>query len=77
MSDACGQEWPRDPALEVACPTCKAPVGSRCRRPSGHPAGQLHADRDLAAMEAGILEKCPGKPANRVATAPAESSLFA
>jgi len=54
----CGQEWERDPALEVKCPTCQAPVGIRCRRPSGHSC-DIHASRDLAAMEAGFLEKCP------------------
>lgn len=45
----CGQEWPRDPVLEVACPTCHAKVGTRCKRPSGHDA-EVHADRDRLAM---------------------------
>ena len=57
----CGQEWPRDPALEVACPQCLAPVGVRCRRPSGHDC-ELHASRDRAALDAGILSPCPGSP---------------
>ena len=50
---ACGQQWPRDPALEVACPVCRALVGSPCRRPSGHEVygGQPHPDRDRLAME--------------------------
>lgn len=49
---ACGQTWPRDPALEVPCPTCRAGVGRKCRRPSGHEAwGGVHAERDLLAME--------------------------
>ena len=50
---ACGQEWPRDPALEVACPVCRASVGAPCRRPSGHRVygGELHPDRDRLAME--------------------------
>jgi len=26
----CGQEWPRDPALEVPCPKCEAPIGKKC-----------------------------------------------
>jgi hypothetical protein len=61
--NVCGQEWPRDPALEVECPKCHAPVGSDCKRPSGHRAfgGQPHADRDRAALAAGKLGKCPGK----------------
>ena len=34
----CGHTWPRDPSLEVECPTCGARVGFRCTalRPSGH-----------------------------------------
>jgi hypothetical protein len=31
------------------CPTCFVPAGRKCRRPSGHEAPQLHADRILAA----------------------------
>lgn len=57
----CGRTWPRDPALEVPCPTCKAPIGSICKRPSGHRTygGVPHPDRDRAAMAAGLLERCP------------------
>lgn len=58
----CGQEWPRDPALEVECPTCRAPVGRKCRRPSGHPVlgpNRMHPKRDNAAMSAGLLMRCP------------------
>lgn len=57
----CGQEWPRDPALEVPCPRCRAGVGVRCRRPSGHGGNftGLHAARDRAAMDAGLLSRCP------------------
>lgn len=49
----CGQEWPRDPALEVACPVCHAPVGAECRRPSGHRvwAGDIHPERDRLALQ--------------------------
>ncbi len=47
----CGQEWPRDPALEVPCPTCKAPIGTRCRRPSGHHANGIHEARDRVAVQ--------------------------
>lgn len=58
----CGQTWPRDPALEVDCPTCHAPVGRRCVRPSEHKVfgGQFHPDRDRAAMAAGFMQKCQG-----------------
>ena len=47
----CGQMWPRDPILEVACPTCHARIGHRCKRPSGHDATDYHSARDLLAME--------------------------
>src|SRR5262245_10414753 len=47
----CGQTWRRDPILEVACPICHARIGRRCKRPSGHDAGDYHAARDLLAME--------------------------
>lgn len=60
--ELCGEEWPRDPALEVECPTCKAEVGRWCRRPSGHRAMSLHADRDRRAMAEGKLKPCPGRP---------------
>jgi hypothetical protein len=48
---SCGQIWPRDPILEVACPTCYARIGRRCKRPSGHQAGDYHIARDLLAIE--------------------------
>jgi hypothetical protein len=59
----CGQEWPRDPALEVPCPACPAAAGQKCRRPSGH-ACDIHVERDRAALEAGKLTLCPmaGRP---------------
>jgi len=59
----CGTEWPKDPALEVPCSRCGAPVGKRCRRPSQHRVfgGQPHAERDRAAMDAGFLMKCLGR----------------
>ena len=58
----CGQEWPRDPALEVACPSCPALIGKRCKRGSGHNVwgNQPHASRDRLAMERGFMKKCPG-----------------
>ncbi|MBN1661926.1 MAG: hypothetical protein JXA93_26265 [Anaerolineae bacterium] len=60
----CGQEWPRDPALEVPCPTCLAKIGQACRRPSGYTGNftGVHAARDQAAMQAGLLEPCPAAP---------------
>lgn len=58
---SCGQEWPRDPALEVPCPDCQAPVGKWCKRPSGHGGNfvDLHRSRDQAALDAGVLQRCP------------------
>lgn len=29
----------------IACPLCKAKPGVRCKRPSGHEASHLHAER--------------------------------
>lgn len=62
---ACGTEWPRDPALEVACPKCEAKVGRHCRvrRPSGHTANfgnktLIHPARDQPAMDMGFLKRC-------------------
>jgi hypothetical protein len=72
----CGQEWPRDPALEVPCPTCHAPIGVKCRRPSGHGC-ELHASRDQAAMDAGCLRPCPkGPSAQQAQVAGVQLSLF-
>jgi hypothetical protein len=59
----CGQEWPRDPRLEVSCPTCGAAIGVRCRRPSGHNVfgGQPHQLREEAAIVAGFMTReCAG-----------------
>lgn len=57
----CGRTWPRDPALEVACPTCRAPAGRRCKRPSGHRVfgGAPHDTRDRLADRLGHYGKCP------------------
>lgn len=57
----CSRGWPRDPVLEVACPDCRAPVGARCRRPSGYsgPLIELHAARDLLADREGAYGHCP------------------
>lgn len=57
----CDRSWARDPVLEVACPDCGAPVGARCRRPSGHagPLIDLHASRDILADRNGHYGRCP------------------
>jgi len=55
----CGEEWPRDPALEVPCPSCHARIAVKCRRPSGHNC-DVHAERDRLAMALGFLKPCPG-----------------
>lgn len=57
----CDRSWPRDPVLDVVCPDCRAPVGVRCRRPSGHsgPMVALHAARDLLADRVGAYGPCP------------------
>lgn len=57
----CDRFWPRDPALEVICPDCGAPIGSPCKRPSGHTvfAHGVHGARDLAADAAGKYGICP------------------
>jgi predicted nucleic acid-binding Zn-ribbon protein len=55
----CGEMWPDgDPALRVACPSCQAPPGRVCRRPSAHEC-VVHAARDRLAMEQGLLRPCP------------------
>ena len=62
---ACGQEWPRDPALEVNCPSCCAKVGHYCSepRPSGYRvrfgAALIHPAREQLAMDLGFLQRCP------------------
>ncbi len=33
----------------LTCPTCQARPGGRCKRPSGHDAANMHADRYLLA----------------------------
>ena len=54
----CGEEWPAgDPALRVACPSCQAPPGRQCRRPSGPGCG-VHAARDSLAVDVGLLRPC-------------------
>lgn len=54
----CGDEFPRHPALEIACSQCHAPIGKPCKRPSEHAVFRgsdghaLHAQRRKAAFEA-------------------------
>lgn len=57
--NGCSQEWTRDPAYEVRCPVCHADPGKPCMRPSEHTAWNIHPQRDQAAMDAGLLQKCP------------------
>lgn len=59
LNTGCGKSWPRDPVLEVACPDCRQPVGSPCRRPSGHKAAEPHAARDILADRQGHYGLCP------------------
>jgi hypothetical protein len=60
----CGTEWPRDPALEVKCPTCNSRIGYYCgsKRPSGHKlrfgSTLIHPARDQLAMDMGFLRRC-------------------
>lgn len=65
----CGQEWPRDPALEVPCPTCNAAIGRACKRPSGHALmtdSRIHPARDRRALATVPgYAKCTGKPERR------------
>jgi hypothetical protein len=39
----------RDPVLAVRCPSCGSAPGIWCRRPSGHRASDLHAERGAEA----------------------------
>lgn len=62
LKPGCARTWPRDPVLEAVCPDCGAPIGARCRRPSGHTAwgeSDVHAARDIAADRAGLYGACP------------------
>jgi hypothetical protein len=61
---ACNHSWPRDPALEVKCPTCNARIGTYCSEV--HPSGYrirfgstlIHSARDQHAMDMGLLQRC-------------------
>lgn len=63
--EACGQTWPRHPALEVPCPRCRAAIGSPCKRPSEHTAEHFHRQREQLAVDRGLLELCPEGPTMR------------
>jgi hypothetical protein len=43
----------------TVCPRCHAAPGTRCKRPSGHPAGEMHAER-YRASERADAASCPG-----------------
>lgn len=60
----CHSTWAKDPALAVQCPSCRAKAGSRCHRPSGHEC-EVHTARDQAALDAGLISRCPGAPAEQ------------
>jgi hypothetical protein len=73
----CGETWPRDPRLEVACPSCQRPVGQRCVRPSGHGC-DFHTTREQAAIDAGFMSKeCPTVQREQQAELAREAPLFA
>jgi len=61
----CNEEWERDPALEVVCPTCNSRIGYFCghKRPSGHKvrfgSTLIHTARDRLAMDLGFLQRSP------------------
>jgi len=59
--DGCDREWPRDPVLEVGCPSCGALIGTKCKRPSGHGGNFVHPHgaRDRAAVAEGHYGECP------------------
>lgn len=47
--------------LSFECPTCHAPPGSKCKRPSEHEAAEMHvARRDLEFAEAGAMSTKDG-----------------
>jgi len=46
----------------VPCPTCGAPIGRVCKRPSQHAAWAPHAPRVEAARDAGLLNDAPPPP---------------
>ena len=58
---ACGEEFPRHPALEVKCPDCGANVGVHCTKPSGHTFWKHelpHVNREQLAVDRGLMNIC-------------------
>jgi hypothetical protein len=57
----CDRTWPRDPVLEIECPSCGAGVGTKCKRPSGHGGNFVHPHhrRDRLAVAEGHYGNCP------------------
>jgi hypothetical protein len=57
----CEREWSADLILAVSYPDCRAGVGVRCKRPSGHsgPFVDAHDARDLEADRQGAYGNCP------------------
>lgn len=62
LKPGCTVTWPRDPVLEVPCPSCGVGIGAVCLRPSGHRkwGAKFYCDaRDIAADKAGKYGVCP------------------
>lgn len=53
---AADPEGDRAYARSVACPTCGAEAGQRCKRPSGHAAMTAHSDRLRVAWQQRTVE---------------------
>jgi hypothetical protein len=45
----------------LSCPTCRARPGIRCKRPSGHDAAAMHADRWKAAEAIDVINLGGGR----------------
>jgi len=56
----CKREWRSNPFLSVACPTCHAPIGSPCKRPSEHSAWEIHEPREWLAWDT-TVPHCTGQ----------------
>lgn len=65
---ACGQEWDKHPFLQLPCPTCDAPAGAWCRRPSEHsgPFVEIHVAREQAVVDAGLVDICPAAKKKKI-----------
>lgn len=70
----CGEEWDTHPVLEVDCPDCGAKAHTWCKRPSEHPAMELHVSREQRALDLGFLKPCPASQRSRE---PQQGPLFA